>query len=109
MGIYGNPNAREPFSHFQKCELGIEDTKEKRMTAKKSKYKHVQIKKKKYFFYQITWDDITGDAGHATKEEFDKFKPSVMITHAYIYKKDKKYVWTFLVTKMEMNYFLTEI
>ena len=34
MGIYGNPNAREPFSHFQKCELGIEDTKDKRMTAK---------------------------------------------------------------------------
>ena len=62
---------------------------------KKAKYNHADIKNKRYYFYKITWDDITGDAGHATKEEFDKFKPSVMVTHAYIYKKDKKYVWTF--------------
>tara|TARA_R100000458_G_C8011861_1_gene75499 strand:+ start:56 stop:346 length:291 start_codon:yes stop_codon:yes gene_type:complete len=65
------------------------------MTAKKSKFKHVVIKSKKYYFYKITWEDITGDAGHATKEEFEKFKPSVMVTHAYMFKKDRKYIWTF--------------
>ena len=37
----------------------------------------------------------TGDAGHASAEEFDKFECSKMITHAYIYKKSTKFVWTF--------------
>ena len=32
---------------------------------KKSKYKSVTIKKKRYYFYKITWLDITGDSGHA--------------------------------------------
>ena len=32
---------------------------------KKSKYKSVVIKKKRYYFYKITWLDITGDSGHA--------------------------------------------
>ena len=34
---------------------------------KKSKYKSVVIKKKRYYFYKITWADITGDSGHATQ------------------------------------------
>jgi len=37
---------------------------------KKSKYKSVVIKKKRYYFYKITWVDITGDSGHATEIEF---------------------------------------
>ena len=48
-----------------------------------------------FLIYKITWADITGDAGHATVEEFDKFKPSIMITQAYVYKKDRKNLWTF--------------
>ncbi len=43
------------------------------MKRKKSKYRHAIINKNKYYFYTIRWFDITGDAGHATKEEFDKF------------------------------------
>ena len=62
---------------------------------KKSKYKHVVINKKKYYFYTIDWIDITGDAGHATAEEFNKFTCSRMITQAYIFKKTKKFIWTF--------------
>ena len=62
---------------------------------KKSKYKHVMINKKKYFFYKISWLDITGDAAHATVEEFDRFECSKMVTFAYIYKKTKKFLWTF--------------
>ena len=62
---------------------------------KKSKYRHVKIGPKTYYFYRIEWVDITGDAGHATAEEFDKFEMSKMITHAYIYKKTPKCVWTF--------------
>ena len=62
---------------------------------KKSKFKHVKIGSKRYYFYRIEWVDITGDAGHASVEEFDKFECSKMITHAYIYKKTSKFVWTF--------------
>tara|TARA_R110000751_G_scaffold22828_1_gene63889 strand:+ start:282 stop:566 length:285 start_codon:yes stop_codon:yes gene_type:complete len=65
------------------------------MFRKKSKYKHININKKKFYFYKVKWIDITGDSGHASAEEFDKFECSQMITYAYIYKKDKKFVWTF--------------
>jgi hypothetical protein len=62
---------------------------------KKSKYKHVVINRKKYYFYKITWVDITGDAGHATAEEFDMFDASTMITMGYVYSKDRKFLKTF--------------
>ena len=62
---------------------------------KKSKYRHVVIKKRKYYFYSITWVDITGDSGHSTAEDFAKFKPSVMVTQAYLFNKDKKNIRTF--------------
>ena len=47
-------------------------------TPKKSKYKSVVIKKKRYYFYKITWADIT-----------------IMVTHAYVFNKDSKHVRTF--------------
>jgi len=62
---------------------------------KKSKYKHVIINKKKYFFYKISWVDITADGGHATADEFDRFQCSEMDTFAYVYKRTKKFIWTF--------------
>jgi len=62
---------------------------------KKSKYKHVLINKKKYYFYKISWLDITADGGHATAQEFDKFECSKMITFAYVYKKTKTMLLTF--------------
>ena len=65
------------------------------MKRKKSKYKHVVINKKKYYFYKIHWMDITGDAGHASAEEFHKFECATMITQAYVFKKTKKFIWTF--------------
>ena len=65
------------------------------MRRKKSKYKHVSIAKKKYYFYKISWLDITADGGHATAAEFDTFECSKMVTFAYVYKKTKKFVWTF--------------
>jgi hypothetical protein len=55
--------------------------------SKKSKYKHIVINKNKYYFYKITWVDITGDAGHATAEEFDKFDASTMTTMGYVIQK----------------------
>ena len=63
--------------------------------AKKSKYKSVVIKKKRYYFYEITWADPTGDSGHATAHDSLGLIPSIMITHAYLFDKSKKYIWTF--------------
>ena len=62
---------------------------------KKSKYKSVVIKKKRYYFYEITWLDITGDSGHADLHTALGMMPSVMITHAYLLEKDRKNVRTF--------------
>ena len=65
------------------------------MRRKKSKYKHVKINKKKFYFYKINWLDITADGGHATAEEFDKFDCSRMVTFGYVYRKTKKFLYTF--------------
>ena len=65
------------------------------MLKRKKRYKHALINKKKYYFYTIRWSDITGDAGHKTKEEMEKLPIAKMITQAYVYKKDKKHLWTF--------------
>ena len=73
------------------------------MTAKKSKYRHAVINKKRYYFYSIRWLDITGDAGHATPEEFDKFECAVMITQAYVYKRTNKFLWTFASNEAYKN------
>jgi len=40
---------------------------------KKSKYKSVVIKKKRYYFYKITWLDITGDSGSCRLTYVDGF------------------------------------
>ena len=43
----------------------------------------------------INWIDITGDSSHATIEEFDKFEASRMVSFGYVYKKTKKFLYTF--------------
>ena len=53
------------------------------------------IKKKRYYFYKITWLDITGDSGHADLHTVSGFMPSEMVTHAYLLNKDRKNVRTF--------------
>jgi|TARA_Y100001937_G_scaffold68911_1_gene94120 hypothetical protein len=62
---------------------------------KKSKYKSVVINKKRYYYYKITWIDPTGDSGHATAHDSLGLIPSTMITHAYVFDKNRKYLWTF--------------
>jgi hypothetical protein len=64
-------------------------------SRKKSKYRSVLINKKRYYYYKITWIDPTGDSGHATAHESLCLIPSTMITNAYVFHKDKKYLWTF--------------
>ena len=59
------------------------------MVRKKSKYRHISIGKRKYYFYHIIWEDILGDSSHFSYNEFEKMKPAVMNTYAYVFKKDK--------------------
>ena len=65
------------------------------LRRKKSKYKQALVDGKKYYYYRIYWLDPCGDAGHAEASEVKKLKPAKMITHAFIFDKDKKHVWTF--------------
>ena len=65
------------------------------MPSKKSKYQLLVINKKRYYFYKITWIDILGDSGHADANEMSQMKPATMITHAYVFLKDKKRLITF--------------
>ena len=65
------------------------------MVAKKSKYKTVTIKKKRYYFYKITWSDITGDSSHADLHTALGMMPSIMVTHGYLLNKVKKNIRTF--------------
>ena len=66
-----------------------------RKIRKKSKYKHLVINQKKFYFYKINWVDITADGGNATQDEFDKFECSIMVSYGYVYNKTKKFLWTF--------------
>ena len=65
------------------------------MKRKKAKFRHIEINKKKYYFYTIKWLDILGDSGHASEKEFKAMKPAIMTTNAYVFSKDKKELKTF--------------
>ena len=65
------------------------------MLKRKKRYKHAIINKKIDYFYSIRWFDITGDAGHKTKEEMEKLPIAKMVTQAYVFKKSKKFLITF--------------
>jgi len=60
------------------------------MVRKKSKFRHISINKKKYYFYHIVWLDILGDSSNFSFNEFEKMRPAIMNTYAYVFKKDKK-------------------
>ena len=53
------------------------------------------IEGKKYYFHIIVWEDIVGDSTIASFDEFDKMKTATINSFAYIFKKDKKYLYTF--------------
>jgi len=89
--------ARETFLSFEKTLFAQKSALYRDMPKrrKKSKYKYAVIGKKKYYFYKIVWVDPCGDAGHADVDEMKKLLPATMISQAYIFDKNKKYVWTF--------------
>ena len=72
---------------------------------KKSIYKHLTIKNKRYYFYKITWADITGDSGHADLHTALGFVPSIMVTHGYLLNKDEKNIRTFASYEVDSELF----
>ena len=65
------------------------------MATPQSTFMHIKINKKKYYFYEIRWLDVFGDSGHAGVKEFEAMKAAYMTTNAYLFKRDKSFVWTF--------------
>ena len=65
------------------------------MAKKNLKRSDLVIGDKSYSFYKIIWEDITGDSTIASSDDFNKMKTSIIVSYAYIYKKDNKYLWTF--------------
>ena len=59
------------------------------MVKKKSKFRHISINKKKFYFYEIKWFDILGDSGHADNKDFLNMRPAQMVSQGYVFKKDK--------------------
>lgn len=61
---------------------------------RKPKYHEANVNNKKYYLYEIIWEDITGDSGHASTEDLIHMKPAIKSTIAYIVEEDEKYLWT---------------
>ena len=65
------------------------------MAKKNLKKSDIVIGDKSYNFHKIICEDITGDSSIESSDDFNKMKTSLIVTYAYIYKKDEKYLWTF--------------
>ena len=68
---------------------------EKKVQKEKRKNVKINLDSKSYFLHSITWQDIVGDSGISSVEEFNKMKCATIVTIAFIYKKDKNYLYTF--------------
>ena len=65
------------------------------MAKRSLKKSDIVIGDKSYNFHKIIWEDITGDSTIASSDDFNKMKTSLIVTYAYIYKKNENYLWTF--------------
>lgn len=61
---------------------------------RKPKYLEVEVDNKKYTFYEIVWEDITGDSGHKTTSEVLNHKPATKTTYGFIIQDDDYYLKT---------------
>ena len=65
------------------------------MAKKESAKLEIVIDNKSYTLQEIHWLDIVGDSTIASVDEFEKMKCAEMVSEAYIYKKDKNFLYTF--------------
>jgi|TARA_R100001163_G_scaffold4204_1_gene5722 hypothetical protein len=64
-------------------------------SKKKAMYRSILVNNRKYYFYQIRWVDILGDSGHKSFLELSNMKPAYKSTFAFLFKKSKKFLYTF--------------
>ena len=55
----------------------------------------IVIDNKSYELQEIHWLDIVGDSTITSADEFNKMKCAEMVSEAYIYKKDKEFLYIF--------------
>ena len=65
------------------------------MAKRKSAKLEIVIDNKPYELHEIHWLDIVGDSTIASVDEFEKMKCAEMVSEAYIYKKDKNFLYIF--------------
>ena len=75
--------------------LGNKNLVDEKMQKEKRKNVKINVDSKSYFLHSITWQDLVGDSGISSVEEFNKMKCATIVTIAFIYKKDKNYLYTF--------------
>ena len=63
--------------------------------VKNQKKDSITIEGKTYYFHKIIWEDIVGDSTIASIDEFNKMKTAIIISFAYIFKKENGYLYTF--------------
>jgi|TARA_S200002703_G_scaffold119338_1_gene105092 hypothetical protein len=61
---------------------------------RKPKYLEVEVGGKKYTFYHIIWEDITGDAGHKSTSEILRDNPAVKNTFGFIIEENENHLKT---------------
>lgn len=66
-----------------------------RRKEKKVNTDKLTIEGKDYYFNIIIWEDIVGDSTITSFDDFCKMKTASITSFAYIFKKDKKYLYTF--------------
>ena len=66
-----------------------------RRKEKKANTDKLTIEGKDYYFNIIIWEDIVGDSTITSFDDFCKMKTASITSFAYIFKKDKKYLYTF--------------
>ena len=65
------------------------------MAKKRSAKLEIVIDNTSYELHEIHWLDIVGDSTISSADEFEKMKCAEMVSEAYIYKKDKNFLYTF--------------
>tara|TARA_R100000008_G_C3516659_1_gene131678 strand:- start:32 stop:349 length:318 start_codon:yes stop_codon:yes gene_type:complete len=67
----------------------------KNLKCERKKRNKISLDNKTYYFHKIVWEDIVGDSTIASADEFNKMKTAIIISFAYIFKKENGYLYTF--------------
>ena len=75
------------------------------MAKKRSAKLEIVIDNQPYELHEIHWLDIVGDSTIASADEFAKMKCAEMVSEAYIWKKDKEFLY---IIFLRLNLFFNQ-